>query len=121
MTSRIFERTQWAEVDVVDMPFLDKVQAPKREAVGTYLRALKATALRALLVTLLSALTGIFALGGLIVFLQTGASFLHPYLAIFLAFGSTALFAVALVSILSMRKQLESVIGRALRSSYEPY
>ena len=97
------------------------VEAPKKEAAGTYLRALKETVLTALVVTLLSAVTGVFAMGSLIVFLQTNASFLHPYLAIFLAFGSAALFAVAVASILSVKKQIESVVGRALRSSYEPY
>lgn len=97
------------------------VEAPKKEVVGTYLRALKQTVLTALLVTLFSAALGIFAMGSLIVFLQTNASFLHPYLAILLAFGSVALFAVAVVSIMSVKKRIESVVGRALRISYEPY
>lgn len=96
-------------------------EAPQKQEVGTYLHALNQTMLTALLVTLLSAVTGMFAIGGLIVFLQTNASFLHPYLAIFLAFGSAALFAVAVMSIFSVKKRIESVIGRALRISYEQY
>lgn len=109
--------TKWAEAEIEPTP----VKLPERESVGAYLRGLRQTVLTALLVTLLSAVTGIFAVGSLIVFLQTNASFLHPYLAIFLAFGSVALFAVAVVSILSVKKRIESIVGRTLRSSYEPY
>jgi len=112
---------KWTEVDVVDIPFLDQVQAPRKETVATYLHALKRTALTALSVTLLSAATGILAISSLVVFLRTNVSFLHPYLAIFLAFGSAALFAVAVVSILGVKKRMESVIRGALRTSYEPY
>ena len=114
---RIVRKREFIDVDIEPTV----VGLPEREAVGTYLRALKQTVLTALLVTLLSAVTGIFATGSLIVFLQTNASFLHPYLAIFLAFGSVALFAVAVVSILSVKKRIESIVGRALRVSYEPY
>lgn len=104
---------------VYAMPEL--VEAPKKEAVGTYLRALKETIWTALLTTLFSAALGIFAICNLVLFLQNNASLLHPYLAIFLAFGSAALFAVAVISALTAKKRIELVIGRVLRSSYEPY
>lgn len=126
MSSLVLERAtlsrrqkdiRWTEAEIEPTP----MELPKRELAGTYLRGLNQTVLTALLTTLFSAVTGIFAIGSLIVFLQTNASFLHPYLAIFLAFGSAALFAVAVVSILSVKKRIESVVGRALRISSEPY
>lgn len=109
--------TKWNEMDIEPTP----VELSERESVGAYLRGLKRTVWTALLTTLLSAALGILAICNLVLFLQNNASFLHPYLAIFLAFGSAALFAVAVISVLTAKKRIELVIGRILRSSYEPY
>ncbi len=108
---------RWPKVYAVP----ELVEAPKKEVVGTYLRDLRRAVWTALLTSLFSAVVGIFAICNLVLFLQNNASLLHPYLAIFLAFGSAALFAVAVISALTAKKRIELVIGRVLRSSYEPY
>lgn len=102
--------TKWIEADIA--PRL--VRLPERVSPANYLWNLERTVKTALLTALFSAIIGIFATGNLISFLLTNTSFLHPYLAIFLAAGSAALFVVAVVSTLTVKKRMGSVIGKAL-------
>lgn len=94
-----------------EIPLEELSQKKLRE----YLYGLKKTVLTAALTIWLSVMVGVPALCALIVFVRSGDSFMHPYLAMFLTLGAIGLLAVSVVSAFKVKNQLQSAMGRLLR------
>lgn len=119
-TSKSSERPSMREV-VQNGRLTSNFQKPisaERSIVEAHLRALRETLLTSLVAMFVSVVIGIIAASSLIVYVQTGTSFLHPYLGMLLAFGSVALLGLAVASALVTRRQIESAMAKVLLACF---
>lgn len=81
----------------------------------TYLHDLRRTLWIALTTIIFGAVVGIIGGSALIVFVKSGTTLIHPYLALFLCLASITLLVHATMSALTMKKQLESTVWRIIQ------
>ena len=89
---------------------LTHVETTNKEKLRTYLSSIERTILTALITVLISTIIVSLSIGNLLLFLQGNKSYMHPYLAMFLIFGSIAIFFVAVFSVWSIKKQIKDIM-----------